>query len=253
MGSTADDIADREITVLVTGFGPFKKEFPLNPSWAIAEQLPSYLPPLRTKAAKDSAGTTLPPVRIIVHPEPIRVNYMVVRDLVPTLWDLEQKREDQPRIDYMVHIGMAGPELHWQIERRGHRDGYALKDVDGEFLRDQNRKLKEGKDWVWDGAPAELLSDLNIDAIHKKWTAYSPNDLDIRVSEDAGRFLCDFIYFSSLAHLYKSDQRRNVVFLHVPANVEPEQLGKGKELTLQLIRSIIESELEAKGTAKQQR
>ncbi|KAH8884533.1 putative pyroglutamyl peptidase type I [Thozetella sp. PMI_491] len=242
MGSTADDTARRELTVLVTGFGPFKKEFPLNPSWAIAEQLPEYLPSVRAKGPHASSAPRLPPVRILVHPEPIRVNYMTVRELVPTLWDLEGKR-GQPKIDIAVHIGMAGPELEWQLERRGHRDGYALKDVDGEFLRDQNRKLKEGKNWVWDGVPAELLTDVNVEDVFARWKKYSPDDLDIKISEDAGRFLCDFIYFSSLAHLYKAEQKRNVVFLHVPANVEPENIARGKDLVLQLIRSLAESEV----------
>ena len=98
---------------------------------------------------------------------------MTVRELVPKLWDLERQTE-RPPIDLTIHIGMAGPTLRWQLERRGHRDGYALKDVDGEFLRDQNRKLKEGKDWIWDGVPAELLSDVDIDGVYERWKKHGP-------------------------------------------------------------------------------
>ena len=50
-----------------------------------------------------------------------------------------------------------------------------------------------------------------------------------------------------MAHLYKAGDRRKVVFLHVPANVEPEVVNSGKEVVLQLIRSIVESELSRKG------
>ena len=101
------------------------------------------------------------------------MNYMTVRELVPKLWDLERQTERRP-IDLAIHIGMAGPTLRWQLERRGHRDGYALKDVDGEFLRDQNRKLKEGKDWIWDGVPGELLSDVDVDGVYERWKKHSP-------------------------------------------------------------------------------
>ncbi len=55
--------------------------------------------------------------------------------------------------------------------------------------------------------------------------------------------MCDFIYFSSLSLLYKAKKRRNVVFLHVPANLDTDVVAHGKDLAIQLIRSIVESEL----------
>ena len=66
---------------------------------------------------------------------------------------------------------------------------------------------------------------------------------DLRISEDAGRYLCDFIYFSSLAHLYKAGVRRNVVFFHVPSENSTRNFTMGRELLLQLVRSMVESEL----------
>lgn len=44
---------------------------------------------------------------------------------------------------------MAGPRLFYSIERRAHRDGYAIRDVDGELLGDEPRRAAEGPDWVW--------------------------------------------------------------------------------------------------------
>jgi pyrrolidone-carboxylate peptidase len=73
--------------------------------------------------------------------------------------------------------------------------------------------------------------------------------LDLRISEDAGRYLCDFIYFSSLSHLLKARQERKVVFLHVPADLSESAITTGRELTVQLIRSLVESELGSR-TAK---
>jgi len=246
MGSTSDP---EEFTVLVTGFGPFKENFPLNPSWAIASQLPEYLPPLRPKAVGTAAASKLPPVRVLVHPEPIRVNYQTVRALVPSLWDLEGK-SGRPRIDLAIHIGMAGPRPMYQLERRGHRDGYAMKDVDGEYLRDQERHASEGEDWIWHGMPKELETDLDLDDVLERWKKYSPDGLDLRISEDAGRYLCDFIYFSSLTHLLKAKEERKVVFLHVPADSSETAITTGRELAIQLIRSLVESELSRESASR---
>ncbi|KAK3941499.1 putative pyroglutamyl peptidase type I [Diplogelasinospora grovesii] len=256
MGSTgADTFAteQEELTVLITGFSPFKKDYPVNPAWEIASRLRDYLPPVRAKKPYSPSDPILPPIRLLVHPEPVRVNYQVVRGLVPELWNLDSKEDAEgntngwgpkpTKIDFAIHIGMAGPRPFYCIERRGHRDGYALKDVDGEFLGDQNRRVKEGKDWVWDGVPKELLSDLDVDDVLERWKKHSPEGSDLRISEDAGHFLCDFIYFSSLAHLYKAGERRRVVFLHVPCEGSEAQLATGTGLAYQLIRSIAESEV----------
>ncbi|KAJ0149659.1 hypothetical protein CTA2_537, partial [Colletotrichum tanaceti] len=74
-------------------------------------------------------------------------------------------------------------------------------------------------------------------------------DSDLRISEDAGHYLCDFIYFSSLSHLWKAQKHRRVTFLHVPSDASEESVARGTELTLQLIRSIAESELRRRGEA----
>jgi pyroglutamyl-peptidase len=72
------------------------------------------------------------------------------------------------------------------------------------------------------------------------------SNLNLRVSEDAGHYLCDFIYFSSLAHLWKQQRPKKVVFLHVPLHSDEQSIKRGVELVLTLIRSLVESELEKK-------
>lgn len=72
----------------------------------------------------------------------------------------------------------------------------------------------------------------------------SQEGMDLRISEDAGRYLCDFIYYSSLAELWKLQRPRKVVFLHVPADASHQSIEKGRELTVNLIRSIVESEMD---------
>ncbi|KAI1075083.1 peptidase [Whalleya microplaca] len=231
LGASKDDV-----TVLVTGFGPFKEQYPINPSGEIAASLPDYLPPDRVKDPAHQTPAGFPAVRILKLPAPIRVGYEVVRDLVPKLWD-----DAEQKVDYAIHIGMAGPQAVYSLERRGHRDGYDKKDVDGQLLGDEQRHKREGDSWIWHDVPEELLTDLDIERIYKRWVERSPKDLKLQISEDAGRYLCDFIYFSSLAHLWKQQRPRKVVFLHVPLHPDEESLARGKELVLQLIRSIVET------------
>lgn len=173
------------------------------------------------------------------------------------------------KIDAAIHIGMAGPEPMYKIERRGHRTGYKSKDVDGKLLADEDEG-RLGEDWIWHGLPDELLSDLDVEDILMRWQSHSPVswsvqrrwirkimryanacyvtqlDLDLCISEDAGNYLCDFIYYSSQAILYKQHKKRNVIFFHVPAVASEENVTRGRMLAENLIRSIAESELKKK-------
>ncbi|KID76823.1 Pyroglutamyl-peptidase 1 [Metarhizium brunneum] len=244
MGSQSKD--QKELTVLVTGFGPFREQYPVNPSWEIAKDLPSHLPPLRAKDAGSRDAPDTPPVRIIVHPEPIRVNYSVVRALVPSFWDAAH---DGRPVDIAVHIGMAGPRPFYQLERRAHRRGYRSPDVDNELPAEGAEGRPDDDAWIWHGLPDEILTDVDVDDVYRRWRGHSSKDMDLRVSEDPGRYLCDFIYYSSLAHLWKARRPRKVVFLHVPSDASGEFVARGRELAVNLIRALAESETAARERA----
>ena len=55
--------------------------------------------------------------------------------------------------------------------------------------------------------------------------------------------MCDYIYFSSLAHLEKRGEEKRVLFLHVPSDASERSIEIGRELVLQLVRSVVESEM----------
>lgn len=112
-------------------------------------------------------------MRIIVHPEPIRVNYETVRELIPRLWDQEQQSHGK-KYDVVIHIGMAGPRPMYQIERRGHRDGYKSRDVDGKLLGDEDAEGAHEDGWFWEGMPEELTTELDVEDILKRWKQHSP-------------------------------------------------------------------------------
>lgn len=265
----------------------------------------------------------MPRVRLLVHKPAVRVSYDTVRELVPRLWDQEDCHDDDEEVvveaageetgswsstsrnrggggggyDLALHIGMAGPPVRYSIERRGHRDGYRHRDVDGKYLEDDKRREREGDDWIWHGVPEELLTDLDIEDIYKRWVKRCPvrhiiiiilllfcfssfffflllvtyvvictsvsyllsltriiqdggeSGPELRISEDPGHYLCDFIYFTSLAHLYKQQRTRNVLFLHVPASGTAESVQTGTELATQLLRAMVESEVERRSKA----
>lgn len=67
--------------------------------------------------------------------------------------------------------------------------------------------------------------------------------MDLRISDDAGHYLCDFIYYSSLAHLWKQGRDRKVTFFHVPADASKGAVSTGRDLCINLIRSMVESEV----------
>ncbi|KAI0140835.1 putative pyroglutamyl peptidase type I [Pestalotiopsis sp. NC0098] len=257
----SDEQGDDEFRVLITGFGPFKEGYPINPSWEIASSLPDYLPWDRVKDPARRTSPKMPRVRLLVHKPAVRVSYDTVRELVPRLWDGDEEERrrageedgnNERGYDLALHIGMAGPPVRYSIERRGHRDGYRHRDVDGKYLDDDKRREREGDDWVWHGVPSELLTDLDIEGIYEKWVGRCPdNGPELRISEDPGHYLCDFIYFTSLAHLYKQHRPRNVLFLHVPASGAPESVRTGTELATQLLRAMVESEVEKRSKASE--
>ncbi|CCF41639.1 hypothetical protein CH063_02639 [Colletotrichum higginsianum] len=87
--------------------------------------------------------------------------------------------------------------------------------------------------------PPEIETGLDLEEVLARWRGHSPEGSDLRISEDAGHYLCDFIYFSSLSLLWKAQKHRRVTFLHVPSDASEESVARGTELTLQLIRSIV--------------
>jgi pyrrolidone-carboxylate peptidase len=224
-----------EITILVTGFGPFQDKYPVNPSFEIVKRLPALLP------AESKHKTS---VRLVRYEHPIRVAYDGVRDLVPKL-------HESYKVDLVLHIGMASGRKFYCIERYGHRDGYKNRDLDG-----TTPPFDEGKTTFRD-CPATMTTSLDYDNILLNWQVNllgipegSPgNDVEARSSDDAGHYLCDYIYFNSLAHLGRRSGRleggdnpaRPALFLHVPAESDNDSLERGTAAAITLIRAMADN------------
>lgn len=229
--------AKREVTVLVTGFGPFQGKYPVNPSFEIARSLPQELPPLVLDGTK---------VNIIPYATPIRVSYEEVRQSVPKIHEALLDR-----VDLVLHIGMASGRNFYTLEQIGHRDGYHKnKDVDGRILPEDDGVLR------FADCPAAMTTSLNYPEILRKWqmavlglAEESPGfGADCRPSQDAGHYLCDYIYFNSLAWWGRRSGNltdgmasdRPVLFLHVPAESDEEALARGRAVTIALIETMVE-------------
>lgn len=228
----------KHVTVLVTGFGPFQERYPINPSYEIARALPSTI--LQSKAGD-------PEISIIGYGQPIRVCYEQVRDLVPILHE-----SYLGTVDLVLHIGMASGRSHYTAELYAHRDGYNKnKDLDGVIPPVDDGLVSFGD------CPAMMTTSLQYDEVLRGWKANlddlpesSPaHGVDCRSSEDAGHYLCDYIYFNSLAWFGRRSGKldggkgsdRPVLFLHVPAESDEVTLERGRQVALALIEVMVQS------------
>ena len=191
MGDLAKEI-DGKKTVLVTGFGPFKSH-EVNASWVAVREL--------SKMGLDREDCNL-----VVREIP--VTYHAVKNEVPRLWQ-------QLRPHLVVHVGVSSIAQDLTLEQLAHNDGYVKVDAAGK-LNHCSYCCKNG--------PPNITSELRMDLV-----CHSVNQSECGViavlSTDPGRYLCDFIYYTSL-HQDKS----KVAFIHVPPLNSPytaEELAVG--------------------------
>jgi pyroglutamyl-peptidase len=208
---------------------PFLNKFPINSSWEICSSLPDYLPPTSSS----------PGIRIVKHPEPIRVVYHEVADLVPKLLS-----QAEPKPDLVLHMGLAAKfgRRHFAMERQSQRGVYGKeKDVDGCTFGGEEEAM------LWSDCPKRLKPTFDLDDVWRRWQdQLAKEDVDARPSDDPGNFLCGFIYYASMAWYWKRAQKgketeRPVIFMHVPDLPREADVGIGRKVALALIRAMVES------------
>jgi pyroglutamyl-peptidase len=190
------------------------EHFPRNSSWEIASTLPALIP------ASPSNPT---PIHIHVHHEAIRVAYQNVVKLVPKL--LPPGNPLYPQPDIILHIGLAAGRDFFALEQGAHGRGFSTTaDVDGELFPDADAE----KRFPSSKYPTALTTSFDTADVLARWKAKlgctpvegdaeGKTRPDVRISHDAGNFLCGFIYYNSLAHYFSiKDDYRPVAFMHVP-------------------------------------
>jgi pyrrolidone-carboxylate peptidase len=213
----------------------------------IATRLPSILLPTEPPGFASASSSRLTPmIRLIVHPTPLRVSYAVVTSLVPQLL-----AHCDP--DYIFHIGMAGGRDYYALETRAHRDGYRIRDVDGRdgYVDGESRWKKESR------ADGEYLPDVlecgwSVEDVERRWREQlglgkekeeEGEEPRVKMSHDAGRFLCDFIFYESLSVRWKEGKERvgKVCFFHVPGETDEASVQRGVRVAEAAISSVVRS------------
>ncbi|XP_036412327.1 pyroglutamyl-peptidase 1 [Colossoma macropomum] len=188
-------------TVIVTGFEPFG-EHAVNASWVAVQEL-----------EKLGLGQN-----VDLHVSEVPVEYQAVQNLLPSLW-----KQYHPQL--VVHVGVSGMATTVTLEKCGHNHGYSRLD---------NCNFYPGTECCMEGGPDCIHSVIDMDAVCKRVNS-SGLGVTVSVSKDAGRYLCEYTYYTSL-YLGKGKS----AFVHVPP------LGKpySAEELAQALRAVILEMLE---------
>ncbi|KAF9888073.1 hypothetical protein FE257_009338 [Aspergillus nanangensis] len=240
-----------EISVLVTGFGPFKTNL-VNASYLIASSLPPSLE-FPSNVSTTAEGTPTPRrVSIHVHPAPVPVAYSTVQSEIPVILDNYVKTHGGRRPDIVIHMGIAATRSYYSVEMQAHRDSYHMSDIRGKSGYEDGERLwrelelppvlRAGPATSQGGVSEKQLvcSRPPDDDFLRTWRSFVVPGSDIRISPDAGRYLCEFIFYQSLAVAFQGGHDRNVAFFHVPSSCNEDTIQKGKGVAIALIKALVE-------------
>jgi len=211
--------------VLVTGFGPFGT-YEENPSW------------LAVKILHDTVITTTPPRGQPpkgAKPDSIHLTSLNIPTVYSAVLNTLPGLHAQPPVlpplytpptsrpppeegfDLIVHVGVAGPGT-LLAERLAHKTGYQRPDYeqqDPPIIIGGGNVRGFGSPRYGDEFADELFTSIGVDALVKDLTS-GPNPVPLQTSSDPGRYLCDFIYYCSLAESQRAGRGTPVLFIHCP-------------------------------------
>ena len=194
--------------LLITGFAPFGGD-KVNPSWQAVSALPE------TVGGWELVKRELP---------------VTFRGAPKALF--EAMDETEP--DAVLMVGLAGSRGTVTPERQGFNEIVA-RIPDNEGCQPQNEP-------VIPGGPEVLYSTLPVEDMTEAILAAG---VPARLSESAGRFVCNTLLYAALYRLEQSDDPVPAAFIHVPATPE---LAAGKDLptlTLDQIVAALTAAIEA--------
>lgn len=171
---------NKKPVVLVTGFGPFDNHI-VNASWEAVKEL--------SKLCANSKELT--DVQVIK--KEIPVSYEDVNACIPKLWE-----EYKPIV--VLHVGVSSCAQCLTIECLAHSTGYVRPDIYGKCPDESNveSEIFETKFDV-----KKICNMINENSEQTTCNAC--------VSRNAGKYLCEYIFFKSL-----QISRKRTLFVHVP-------------------------------------
>lgn len=268
----------RNVNVLVTGFGPFRNTT-RNPSWETAKLLAKQ--GIEKKVDIDIAYIPVEYAKVI---SAISYFYgqsderlVLPREMVDDE-DIAARDDFDPqkRYDLVIHIGQ-GRSGGMHIETVAHQLGYRLLDavdtlapiIDGtdeatdldfhipEQLMNNDEKsagLNRGYPISADvkaqfGSELQLQTAIDTNSLAETLGRMYPQ-FKINKSTNAGRYLCEFIYFGSLAGSIIQQRRLQqktkgheqsvqVLFVHVPPENDPLAIQDMVKVMQSIIRELV--------------
>ena len=221
--------------IVVTGFGkiyPDEVSDDSNLSWRVVEKLSNTIIDSQGRAIPVIKGKPSQDDKCI--PEPVKVCYNYVEDPCFQDW------LDSTNALVYVHLGINDKLGLVQLETTGRRRGVCFKpdkydheqDDTPLYLPESDEKEPQTSFNVSNALCEELKafkSEITLP------TSCSENSLQLTYipSDDAGTFLCDFLYYVSLnlatnrnsTSNPNSNFPRNVLFVHIPGILPPDLPG----------------------------
>ncbi|CAH1164737.1 unnamed protein product [Phaedon cochleariae] len=180
--------------VLVTGFGPFQ-DHKVNASWEAVKLLPANV---------DGMDIVIQEIPVV---------YDHVESKVPSLW-----KEYNPNL--VIHVGVSSLAEKLTIETCAYRDGYIKGDCT-DTCHSTGTASCEGDACIFTGIDVRDISD-KLNHSGKILTC---------VSQEAGRYLCEFTYYTSL-----NINPSRTLFVHVPPLEKPYTASELADGILEVIK-----------------
>lgn len=154
-----------------------------------------------------------------------------------------------PKIDLWMHLGQWSMDFV-ACERRAFRQDfdsswnhymgdkhyYTYPDGDGRSVDDLGPN-------PWLTAPMGLHSEVPIDETVKSANlALMQEEKPLRIAShlEAGAAGCGYTFYESMANCFIAGRRRNVIFVHIPPNIDEVSLKKAKDAVLAVIGGAID-------------
>ncbi|XP_015603707.1 pyroglutamyl-peptidase 1 [Cephus cinctus] len=178
---------DTKRTIILTGYGPFGKHT-INASWEAVKFISSEY--CRTGILAD--------FNLIIEELPVDYNHVASR--IPQLWKIYDPV-------FVIHVGVSSIAECITIESRAHSKGYIREDINNTCPDESN--VEENN--------LILETVCDVKQICNYINNIENSNIKASVSHDAGRYLCEYVYYQSL----KINQNRTL-FVHVPdLNIYP--------------------------------
>lgn len=185
--------------VHVTGFGPFEG-VPINPTTTLAESV-----------REEEGVGSVQILKVAVAEADSDLEELLAQVALPI--GSEASTEEKGRNTIVLHMGVAGKAKAFRLESRGYNEAnFRVPDENGVVMEHAPIDPSEATD-VWHSSMLDV--DALCVALRGDMPALGLDPDQVVVSHDAGRFLCNYVYFRSLSAARRSSNL-HALFLHVP-------------------------------------